>query len=118
MTPTTTWHNWAGNQRATPRRVGTPRSAEEVAAVVREADGLPVRMAGTGHSFTGAAATEGVLLLPAGLTRMRSVNTAEGLATAEAGMTLRAFNRYLARSGLALANMGDIQEQTLAGAIQ
>jgi L-gulono-1,4-lactone dehydrogenase len=120
MTPTTpsSWHNWAGNQHATPRRTRTPRSTEEVAAAVREADGLPVRMAGSGHSFTGVAATEGVLLLPSGLTRMRSVNTSKGLVTAEAGMTLRAFNRQLARSGLALANMGDIQEQTLAGAIQ
>jgi L-gulono-1,4-lactone dehydrogenase len=116
--PPSTWHNWAGNQRATPRRVVTPRSTDEVVAAVRGAAGLTVRMVGTGHSFTGAAATEGVLLLPAGLTGLRSVDTANGLVTAEAGMTLRAFNKHLARSGLALANMGDIQEQTLAGAIQ
>jgi FAD-linked oxidoreductase len=114
------WRNWAGNQHATPRRVLTPRSADEVAAAVTSAsaDGLTVRMAGTGHSFTGAALTEGVLLRPEGLTALRTVETATGLVTTEAGMTLKAFNEHLAGHGLALENMGDIQEQTLAGATQ
>jgi FAD-linked oxidoreductase len=114
------WRNWARNQRATPRRVLTPRSADEVAAAVTAAadDGLTVRMVGTGHSFTGAALTEGVLLRPEGLTALRTVDAERGLVTAEAGMTLRAFNDHLAGHGLALANMGDIQEQTLAGATQ
>jgi FAD-linked oxidoreductase len=114
------WRNWAGNQQATPRRVLTPRSADEVAAAVTAAaeDGLTVRMAGTGHSFTGAALTEGVLLRPEGLTALRVVDATRGLVTAEAGMTLKAFNEHLAAHGLALANMGDIQEQTLAGATQ
>jgi FAD-linked oxidoreductase len=114
------WRNWAGNQRATPRRVLTPRSADEVAAAVTAAaeEGLTVRMVGTGHSFTGAALTEGVLLRPEGLTALRAVDAPRGLVTAEAGMTLKTFNEHLAAHGLALANMGDIQEQTLAGATQ
>jgi L-gulono-1,4-lactone dehydrogenase len=115
-----TWRNWAGNQRATPRRVVTPRSPADVASAVKAAAaaGLTVRMAGTGHSFTDAAATEGLLLRPDGLTELRSVDTATGLVTAEAGMPLKVFNEQLALHGLALANMGDIQEQTLAGATQ
>ena len=114
------WRNWAGNQRVSPVRVGTPRSADEVATAIRQAAdaGLTVRMTGTGHSFTGAAIAAGVLLRPAGLTALRSVDTASGLVTAEAGLTLRRLNGMLDDHGLALANMGDIQEQTLAGAIQ
>jgi FAD-linked oxidoreductase len=114
------WRNWAGNQQATPRRLVTPRSTEDVAAAVRAAagDGLTVRMAGTGHSFTGAALTHDVLLCPEGLTRLRSIDAERGLVTAEAGMPLRVFNDELAAHGLALANMGDIQEQTLAGSTQ
>jgi len=122
MSPRTrpTWRNWAGNQRVSPVRAGTPRSAGEVAAAVRQAAdaGLTVRMTGTGHSFTGAAVAAGVLLRPAGLTALRSVDTASGLVTAEAGLTLRRLNELLDDHGLALANMGDIQEQTLAGATQ
>ncbi|TDD36968.1 FAD-binding protein [Actinomadura sp. KC06] len=114
------WRNWAGNQQATPHRVVTPRTADEVGAAVRSAadDGLTVRMTGTGHSFTGAAVAEGVLLRPAGLTAVRSVDTASGLVTVEAGLPLHRLNRVLDDHGLALANMGDIQEQTVAGALQ
>ncbi|MEU9872422.1 D-arabinono-1,4-lactone oxidase [Actinomadura sp. NPDC048021] len=122
MSPATkqTWRNWAGNQQATPHRVAAPRSADEVAAAVRSAaaDGLTVRMTGTGHSFTGAAVAEGVLLRPTALTAVRSVDTATGLVTVEAGLPLHALNRVLEEHGLALANMGDIQEQTVAGALQ
>ncbi|GAB3967179.1 D-arabinono-1,4-lactone oxidase [Actinoallomurus acanthiterrae] len=122
MPPVTpqTWRNWAGNQRATPRRVLTPRSTADVVSAVKAAaaSGLTVRMAGTGHSFTDAAATEGLLLRPDGLTELRSVDTATGLVTAEAGMPMKVFNAQLEQHGLALANMGDIQEQTLAGATQ
>jgi FAD-linked oxidoreductase len=114
------WRNWAGNESARPRRTATPRSAEEVAAEVRRAgaDGLAVRMAGTGHSFTPAAATDGVLLHPGGMTAIRSVDAAAGRVTVEAGCPLRVLNAELLARGLSLANMGDIQVQTVAGAIQ
>src|SRR5215467_2273696 len=114
------WRNWAGNQSARPRRVATPQSADEVADEVRKAaaDGLTVRMAGTGHSFTPAAVTDGVLLHPGALARVRSVDAAAGLATAEAGCPLRVLNAELLARGLSLVNMGDIQVQTVAGAIQ
>ena len=118
--PPTTWHNWAGNQQATAQRVVTPRTADEVAAAVRQAaeDGLTVRMTGTGHSFTGVALAEGVRLAPSGLTAVRSIDTASGLVTVEAGLALHRLNELLDEHGLALANMGDIQEQTVAGAAQ
>jgi FAD-linked oxidoreductase len=114
------WQNWAGNQSARPRRVITPRSAEEVAEAVKLAtlDGLRVRMAGSGHSFTPVAVTDGVLLRPGGLRAVRTVDEVAGQVTVEAGCPLRVLNEYLASGGLALANMGDIQEQTVAGAIQ
>jgi FAD-linked oxidoreductase len=114
------WRNWAGNQTAAPHHVLTPRSADEVAAAVRFAadQGLAVRMAGSGHSFTQAAVTDGVLLLSGGLTRIRSVDAGAGLVTVEAGCPLRVLNETLLSHGLALANLGDIQEQTVAGAIQ
>ncbi|QFG20878.1 D-arabinono-1,4-lactone oxidase [Actinomadura sp. WMMB 499] len=115
-----TWRNWAGNQQARPHRVATPRTADEVADAVRTAagEGRTVRMTGSGHSFTGAAVAEDVLLRPSGLTAVRAVDTGSGLVTVEAGLPLHRLNRLLDEHGLALANMGDIQEQTVAGAIQ
>jgi L-gulono-1,4-lactone dehydrogenase len=117
---TAVWRNWAGNETARPARIATPRSAQEVADEVRRAgaDGLTVRMAGTGHSFTPAAATDGVLLRPGGLTGIRAVDPEAGLVTVEAGCPLQVLNAGLLARGLSLANMGDIQVQTVAGAIQ
>lgn len=115
-----TWRNWAGNVTASPARVRTPRSAEEVADEVVRAgvDGLRIRMTGTGHSFTPTASTDGVLLRPGGLTAIRSVDRDLGLVTVEAGCPLRQLNDELFALGLSLTNMGDIQVQTVAGATQ
>jgi FAD-linked oxidoreductase len=114
------WHNWAGNVTASPRRVASPGSAAEVAEEVRQAaiDGQPIRMTGSGHSFTPAAVADGVLLRPDRLTAIRSIDAAAGTVTVEAGCPLHVLNAELARRGLSLANMGDIQVQTVAGATQ
>jgi FAD-linked oxidoreductase len=98
----------------------SPRSTEEVAEAVTAAgaEGLRVRMTGSGHSFTGVAVTDGLLLRPGGLAAIRAVDEGAGLVTVQAGCPLRVLNEYLDARGLALANMGDIQEQTVAGAIQ
>ena len=120
LAPSPRWQNWAGNQAAAPARVTTPRSTAEVAEAVTLAalDGLSVRMTGSGHSFTPVAVTTGVMLRPGGLRAVRAVDTAAGEITVEAGCRLRDLNEHLDARGLALANMGDIQEQTVAGAIQ
>jgi FAD-linked oxidoreductase len=113
------WRNWAGNQAASPRRVEAPGSVEELSAAVRGAAsaGLPVKAAGTGHSFTPAAVTDGLLIRPERLRAVREVDIAGGTVTVESGMPLAELNRLLAAAGLALTNMGDIMEQTAAGAV-
>ncbi|MER7501809.1 D-arabinono-1,4-lactone oxidase [Nonomuraea pusilla] len=110
--------NWARNQSATPAEVRTPASVEDVVRAVRDAaaGGRRVRMVGTGHSFTGVALTDGVMLRPAALTGIRSHDGDR--VTVMAGTPLRVLNELLHERGAALANMGDITEQTVAGAIQ
>jgi L-gulono-1,4-lactone dehydrogenase len=114
------WRNWAGTVTARPVRMRMPASSAEVAAEVTKAaaDGLPIRMAGSGHSFTATASTDGVLLHPGGMTAVRSIDPAAGLVTVEAGCPLSALNSALLACGLSLTNMGDIQVQTVAGATQ
>ncbi len=75
-------------------------------------------MTGSGHSFTPTAVTDGVLLRPGNLTAIRSVDNAAGTVTVEAGCPLHVLNAALLARGLSLANMGDIQVQTVAGATQ
>jgi FAD-linked oxidoreductase len=117
--PTRSWTNWAGNQSARVRRVAAPASTREVAAVVRDAaaNGLTVKPVGTGHSFTPAAVTDGVLIRLDHLTRLRCADKSSGLVTVEGGMPLWRFNELLAEQRLALSAMGDIQAQTVSGAI-
>ncbi|MBD0709662.1 MULTISPECIES: D-arabinono-1,4-lactone oxidase [unclassified Streptomyces] len=113
------WRNWAGNVVSRPAREVSPASAGELAEAVRRAarDGLRVKTVGTGHSFTAIAATDGVLIRPGLLTGIRRIDRAAMTVTVEAGTPLKRLNVALAREGLSLANMGDIMEQTVAGAV-
>lgn len=111
------WRNWAGNQLSRPARVLSPPDTDAVVAAVTDAarDGLTVRMAGSGHSFTAAAVTDGVLLRPDRLTGVIAISGDQ--VTVRAGTRLRALSGLLAVHGLALENLGDIDAQTVAGAI-
>ncbi|MEW1905357.1 D-arabinono-1,4-lactone oxidase [Streptomyces sp. NPDC086147] len=113
------WRNWAGNVISRPAREVSPASAEELAEAVRRAaeDGLRVKTVGTGHSFTPIAATDGVLIRPGLLTGIRRIDREAMTVTVESGTSLKRLNVALAREGLSLTNMGDIMEQTVAGAV-
>ncbi|WP_190133774.1 D-arabinono-1,4-lactone oxidase [Streptomyces longispororuber] len=113
------WRNWAGTVAARPAREATPASVDELVEAVRGArtDGLTVKPVGTGHSFTAAAATDGLLIRPDLLTGIRAIDHAAGTVTVEAGTPLKRLNAALAREGLSLTNMGDIMEQTVSGAV-
>ena len=113
------WSNWAGDQRCEPAAVERPSGVGEVAGAVERAvaAGRGVRVAGSGHSFTAAVLTDGTLL---SLDRMGAVLDADpssGLVRVEAGIRLHALSRALAEHGLAMPNLGDIDEQSVAGAI-
>ncbi|MGW8948421.1 D-arabinono-1,4-lactone oxidase, partial [Streptomyces sp. NPDC055709] len=112
------WRNWAGTVTSHPVREVTPASAAELAEAVRRAaeDGLRVKTVGTGHSFTAIAATDGVLVRPDLLTGIREIDRTAMTVTVEAGTPLKRLNTALAREDLSLTNMGDIMEQTVAGA--
>jgi len=114
-----TWRNWAGTVTARPARTVAPSTTGALAEVVRRAaeDGLTVKAAGTGHSFTAVAVTEGVLIRPDRLTGIRRIDREAGTVTVAAGTPLRRLNEELAAEGLSLTNMGDIMEQTVSGAV-
>jgi FAD-linked oxidoreductase len=77
----------------------------------------PVRVAGAGHSFSAGAVTEGTLLSLDALARVLDADAASGLVRVEAGIRLRALSRELHARGLAMPNLGDIDAQSLAGAL-
>jgi L-gulono-1,4-lactone dehydrogenase len=113
------WTNWAGNQRCAPAVIARPSGTDELAAVVKEAvsAGRRVKVVGSGHSFTDAACTTGTLIRLDRHQRLLEVDRDERRVTVEAGMTLGTLNRTLALYGLALPNLGDIEYQTVSGAL-
>jgi L-gulono-1,4-lactone dehydrogenase len=117
--PRTTWRNWAGNVAQAPARTVSPSSTAALAEAVRRAaeDGLRVKAAGTGHSFTAAAVTDGMLLRPERLVGIRELDRDARTVTVAAGTPLKHLNETLAAAGLSLTNMGDIMEQTVSGAV-
>jgi FAD-linked oxidoreductase len=76
-----------------------------------------VRALGSGHSFTPAAATSGAALDLSGWTGVVSSDLASGLVTVRSGTTIRELNAALDSLGLAMPNLGDIDAQTISGAI-
>jgi L-gulonolactone oxidase len=115
---TATWRNWAGNQRAAAT-VSRPRSVAELVEVVRQAHagGRRVKPVGNGHSFTDIAVADDIRLELDELCAVLSVDRPQRLVTVQAGIHLRRLNEVLATAGLAMPNLGDIDEQTISGAI-
>jgi L-gulonolactone oxidase len=114
-----TWQNWGRNQHANAVTVRRPAHPEELLSEIRSlaADGRRVKAVGSGHSFSDIATADDVRLDLSGLDRLVAVDRAARLATVQGGMPLRVLNRVLAEHGLALPNLGDIDAQTVAGAL-
>ena len=107
------WTNWAREQRCAPERIERPNSEDELVRAVTGA--RRVKVAGSGHSFTDIACTDGVMVDMSAMRRVLAVDGRE--VTVEAGITLRELGEELRSRGLAMENQGDVDPQTLAGAI-
>ncbi len=124
---TSTWQNWAGNVRTSPSGRASPTTVAEVADVVTTAaaTGSSVKCVGAGHSFTPAAATDGVLVSLDDLTGIESIVPTRDAAgrvdgadvTVWAGTRLHRLAPLLWDLGLSQPNLGDFAEQSLAGAV-
>ncbi len=113
------WRNWSAEQACRPERFERPGDVGEVVAALERAAtaGRTLRVAGSGHSFSDLVPTDGHLLDLGGMDRLLDADRAGGRVRVEAGITLGALSESLAELGLALENMGDIDAQTVAGAI-
>jgi L-gulonolactone oxidase len=113
------WSNWARDQHCAPARIARPASEGELAQAVADArrEGLSVRAIGSSHSFTDIACTDGLMVDTSELGRVVDVDARSGRVTVGAGVKLRALGPLLAEHGVALENQGDIDAQSLGGAL-
>ena len=93
-----------------------PRSREELKHAITDGP-APIRVAGAGHSFSGGVPTEGTLISLDHLHRVLDADAESGLVRVEAGIRLKALAQELHARGLAMPNLGDIDAQSLAGAL-
>jgi L-gulonolactone oxidase len=113
------WRNWAGDQVCRPRELVRPRDRDQLASAVgtAAAEGRAISVAGSGHSFTEAAMTDGTMIDLGALSGVIDADPASGLVRVGGGTVLAELNERLHGLGLAMENLGDIDRQTIAGAI-
>ncbi|WP_280949901.1 FAD-binding protein [Xylanimonas protaetiae] len=119
---TPAWENWARTAGAHPAGLARPRDEAEVAGLVARAAGQDrhVRARGAGHSFSPVAVTDGLQLDLDELSGIEAVERRhDGTArvTVRAGTRLFHLHHLLAAYGLAMTNLGDVDRETLAGAV-
>ncbi|MFN8946387.1 MAG: D-arabinono-1,4-lactone oxidase [Alphaproteobacteria bacterium] len=108
--------NGSGWGRARPSSMLSPASEGELAAFVRDAR-APVRVVGSGHSFTPLCETDGTLLSLDRMQGVVGVDLAASRATVRAGSKIHSLGRPLHDAGVGLKNQGDIDRQAIAGAV-
>ena len=115
----TSWRNWSREQSCRPTRFLQPSTREGLVAAITGAAEREerIRVVGSGHSFSGAALTDGTMIEIRALRRVLDFDHSSGLVRLEAGSTLAELGPRLADLGVAFESLGDIDRQTLAGSI-
>lgn len=115
----TTMQNWAGNIRFQPARVIVPNGVEEICDAVQAAmkNRSVIRVVGAKHSFSPLIQTDSTIIDPVKLSGLISVDREAETATFWAGTPISAMGPALAPHQLALSNQGDIDHQSISGAV-
>lgn len=111
-----TWSNWSGGVTCKPKEFVTPRDAVELAVTIRKCP-APVRVPGTGHSFTPLNATSGTIIDLKEFDGLLGLDAPRAIATFGGATPLWEVGPQLHAKGYALKNMGDIDRQTLGGVV-
>lgn len=111
--------NWSGIESSNPRHLWKPETFAQTAGVVERAvrDGQRIRVVGAAHSFSAVAMGEDHVISLDRLSGVIDVDPVRRRARFLAGTRLRDIPDLLAPYGLALPNQGDVNPQSLAGAL-
>ena len=116
---TRNWKNWAGNIKGIPTQSLLPHDINQLSNIIWNTgqQHKTLRVTGAAHSFSPVAKPEDIAISLHNMRGLIDIDSDTGEATFWAGTYLYEIGPILAQFGFALTNMGDIQEQTLAGAI-
>lgn len=108
------WSNWSGSVTAAGQ-IARPHSEDELAMLIRGATKL--RVTGAGHSFMPLCESDELIVNLDDLAGEMHVAADRQTARIPAGWSIRRLTAALWDEGLALANQGDVNPQSLAGAM-
>lgn len=119
LEPGKLWWNWFGEHYFVPAHTVLPRSEEDVRQAVLTAAklGLPVRSSGRGHANTATVPTPGVHIDFRAFNEVLSIDKELMQVTVQSGISVGELSRYLRTQGMSLNNQGDIDTQSVSGAI-
>ncbi|WLR41363.1 FAD-binding protein [Bacillus carboniphilus] len=113
------WMNWSEQVKFTPEHILYPGTIEEVQTIVKECvlKEKKIRVIGSGHSFSPLIETKQTLISLDHLQGVGQIDTGENTIEVLAGTKLYRLGELLHELGYAMENMGDIDQQSIAGAI-
>ena len=113
------WQNWSGAVQFSPSAILNPSTQEELIAIVKDcrSKNRKLRVIGSGHSFVPLVQTDGVLVSLDNYAGIEAVDREKAQVTVKAGTKIKALGEELFKLGLAQPNLGDIDVQSIAGAI-
>ena len=113
------WRNWTGDRECEPVEIVAAAELGDVVGVVERArsEGRRLRAVGSGHSYSDIALSDGYLVSVDRMSEVLDVDRSSSLVRVQAGIKLGELNAALAGHGLAMPSLGEIDKQTLAGAV-
>jgi FAD/FMN-containing dehydrogenase len=113
------WTNWSGSLKFNVSQFYKPASEEELQQLVRDCyiNGKKLKLAAAGHSSSPLVQTPDTLVHLHHFKKLQHVDAEKQTVTFQSGITVHEANSELQKLTLALFNTGDVDVQTLAGAI-
>lgn len=111
--------NWSGSLSFTARERVSPRTEDQVVELLQRCaeEGRTLRPVGSGHSSTPLMATDDQLVSLENLSGVVETDAKTGLARVLPGTGLKDLGAQLAEADLGMENLGDVDYQTIAGAL-
>jgi len=113
------WVNWSETQSCSPQQIAFPSTEGELIDCIHSAikSDMKLKVVGSGHSFVGAALTDGLLIDLSKYNQITNVDTQNKQVTVQVGKKLEDLNPEIWNHGLAMSDLSDIAYQSVAGAI-
>lgn len=113
------WNNWSLSVHCEPEKLLFPKNLSDLRAIVKKChtNHKKIRVVGAGHSFTPLAATSEILISIDALAGIDKIDREKNIVTVWGGSRLKDLGPQLFAQGYAMENLGDINEQSIAGAI-